>query len=166
MKKITYYCDRCGREIITERYHITITQETDGEPEVIGESYRQDYCYDCMIRTWAHMAPPPKMPKGIIDAQNKPEEIAPENEEIAPEETITEHVPPDPEDMEEPEESVLCELKAMEEKPNGRLTPEQKSQILDMYRHGKKYKQIAELVGTDINNVRSAIHYARTKGII
>lgn len=36
MKKITYYCDRCGRQIITERYHITITQETDGEPEVIA----------------------------------------------------------------------------------------------------------------------------------
>ena len=122
MKRITYYCDRCGRQIITERYHITITQETDGEPEVIGESYRQDYCYDCMANTWRHMAPPPDMPKGIIDVQNKPEEIAPE-ETIDLSEKTDKTI--DPEDAEEPEESVLCELKAMEEKPKGRLTPEQ-----------------------------------------
>lgn len=153
MKRIIYTCDRCGKEIPDDRYHITITRETADEPELIGESCYQDYCLECMTATMVYLQ--------IVEI---------EKEQVAPEETIDMSEKTDktidPEDIEEPEESVLCELKAMEEKPSGRLTPEQKNQILDMYRHGKKYKQIAELVGTDINKVRSAIHYARTKGII
>ncbi len=153
MKRIIYTCDRCGKEIDADRYHITITRETADEPELIGESCYQDYCLECMTAAMVYLQ--------IVEI---------EEEQVAPEETIDLSAKTDktidPEDIEEPEESVLCELKAMDEKPKGRLTPEQKSQILDMYRHGKKYKQIAELVGTDINRVRSAIHYARTKGII
>lgn len=153
MKRIIYTCDRCGAEISGDRYHITITRETADEPELIGESCYQDYCLECMTAAMVYLQ--------IAEI---------EEEQVAPEETIDLSAKTDnkidPEDTEEPEESVLCELKAMDEKPSGRLTPEQKNQILDMYRHGKKYKQIAEIVGTDINKVRSAIHYARTKGII
>ena len=153
MKRIIYTCDRCGKEIPDDRYHITITRETADEPELIGESCYQDYCQECMTATMVYLQ--------IAEI---------DEEQVAPEETIELSEKTDnkidPEDVEEPEESVLCELKAMEEKPSGRLTPEQKNQILDAYRHGKKYKQIAEIVGTDINKVRSAIHYARTKGII
>ena len=153
MKRIIYTCDRCGKEIPDDRYHITITRETADEPELIGESCYQDYCQECMTATMVYLQ--------IAEI---------DEEQVAPEETIELSEKTDnkidPEDVEEPEESVLCELKAMEEKPSGRLAPEQKNQILDAYRHGKKYKQIAEIVGTDINKVRSAIHYARTKGII
>lgn len=155
MKRIIYTCDRCGKEIPDDRYHITITRETADEPELIGESCYQDYCLECMTSTMAYLQ--------IVDAEFVEEQVAPE-ETIELSEKTDNKI--DPEDVEEPEESVLCELKAMDEKPKGRLTPEQKNQILDAYRHGKKYKQIAELVGTDINKVRSAIHYARTKGII
>ena len=158
MKRIIYTCDRCGKEIPDDRYHITITRETADEPELIGESCYPDYCYYCMVDISVYMS--------VMQKDSLPDKP----EEIAPEETIDLSAKTDnkidPEDVEEPEESVLCELKEMEEKPKGRLTPEQKSQILDAYRHGKKYKQIAEIVGTDINKVRSAIHYARTKGII
>lgn len=155
MKRIIYTCDRCGKEITGDRYHITITRETADKPELIGESCYQDYCLECMTSTMAYLQ--------IVDAEFVEEQVAPE-ETIELSEKTDNKI--DPEDVEEPEESVLCELKAMDEKPKGRLTPEQKNQILDAYRHGKKYKQIAELVGTDINKVRSAIHYARTKGII
>ena len=153
MKRIIYTCDRCGKEIPDDRFHITITKETADEPELIGESCYQDYCQECMTAAMVYLQ----------IAEIKEEQVAPE-ETIELSEKTDKTI--DQEDMEEPEESVLCELKAMDEEPKGRLTPEQKNQILDMYRHGKKYKQIAELVGTDINKVRSAIHYARTKGII
>lgn len=153
MKRIIYTCDRCGREIPDDRYHITITRETADEPELIGESCYQDYCHECMTATMVYLQ--------IAEI---------DEEQVAPEETIdlSEKTDKtiDPEDTEEPEESVLCELKAMEEKPNGRLTPEQKSQILDAYRHGKSYSMIAEIVGVDISKVKNALHYAKVRGII
>lgn len=173
MKRIIYTCDRCGKEIPDDRYHITITRETADEPELIGESCYQDYCLECMAATMAHLR--------LVDnysinnqnpAQNKqdPAHEDPEETEIAPEETIDLSAKTDKtidqEDMEEPEESVLCELKAMDEKPSGRLTPEQKNQIFDAYRHGKSYSMIAEIVGVDISKVKNALHYARVRGII
>lgn len=152
MKRIIYTCDRCGKEIDADRYHITICKEIPaGEPELIGNSADRDYCQGCMEDAVSFLV------TGFLDCKT---------ETVAPEETITEHVPPDPEDIEEPEESVLCELKAMEEKPKGRLTSEQKNQILDAYRHGKSYSKIAEIVGVDISKVKNALHYARVRGII
>lgn len=153
MKRIIYTCDRCGKEIPDDRYHITITRETADEPELIGESCYQDYCLECMTATMVYLQ--------IVEI---------EKEQVAPEETIDLSEKTDnsidPEDIEEPEESVLCELKAMEEKPSGRLTPEQKNQIFDAYRHGKSYSMIAEIVGVDISKVKNALHYARVRGII
>ena len=153
MKRIIYTCDRCGKEIPDDRFHITITRETADEPELIGESCYQDYCLECMTAAMVYLQ--------IVEI---------EKEQVAPEETIdlSEKTDKtiDPEDMEEPEESVLCELKAMEEKPSGRLTPEQKNQIFDAYRHGKSYSMIAEIVGVDISKVKNALHYARVRGII
>lgn len=153
MKRIIYTCDRCGKEIPDDRYHITITRETADEPELIGESCYQDYCHECMTAAMVYLQ--------IAEI---------EEEQIAPEETIdlSEKTDKtiDPEDIEEPEASVLCELKAMEEKPSGRLTPEQKNQIFDAYRHGKSYSMIAEIVGVDISKVKNALHYARVRGII
>lgn len=158
MKRIIYTCDRRGKEIPDDRYHITITRETADEPELIGESCYPDYCYDCMVSVSVYMSVMPK-----DSPQDKPEEIAPEETIDLLEKPDTF---PDPEDMEDPEESVLCELKAMEEKPKGRLTPEQKNQIFDAYRHGKSYSMIAEIVGVDISKVKNALHYARVRGII
>ena len=145
MKRIIYTCDRCGKEIPDDRYHITITRETSDEPELIGESCYQDYCQECMTAAMVYLQ--------IAEI---------DEEQVAPEETIelSEKTDKtiDPEDMEEPEESVLCELKEMEEKPKGRLTPEQKNQIFDAYRHGKSYSMIAEIVGVDISKVKNALH--------
>lgn len=156
MKRIIYTCGRCGKEITADRYHITICKEIPaGEPELIGNSADRDYCQGCMEDAVSFLV------TGFLDC--KAETVAPE-ETIDLSEKTDKTI--DPEDVEEPEESVLCELNAMEEKPKGRLTPEQKDQIFDAYRHGKSYSKIAEIVGVDISKVKNTLHYAKVRGII
>ena len=163
MKRIIYTCDRCGKEITAERYHITICKEIPaGEPELIANSADRDYCYLCMAEIAVYMDTVPS----IVPVR---EQIAPENEEIAPEETITEHVPPDPEDMEEPEESVMCELREAEAEQRKRrkwLDPEIRDRIIELFNSGEGVLVIAGRLGVDRKAVYNVIHRARKKGLV
>lgn len=158
MKRIIYTCDRCGKEIDADRYHITICKEVPaGEPELIGNSADRDYCYDCMVDISVYMS---VMPKGSLP--DKPEEIAPE-------ETITEHVPPDPEDMEEPEESVMCELREADAEQRKRrkwIDPEIRDRIIELFDSGEGVLVIAGRLGIDRKTVYNVINRARKKGLV
>jgi len=170
MKRIIYTCDRCGKEITAERYHITICKEIPaGEPELIANSADRDYCYLCMAEIAVYMDTVPSIVPVREQIAPENEEIAPENEEIAPEETITEHVPPDPEDMEEPEESVMCELREAEAEQRKRrkwLDPEIRDRIIELFNSGEGVLVIAGRLGVDRKAVYNVIHRARKKGLV
>lgn len=160
MKRIIYTCDRCGKEIDADRYHITICKEIPaGEPELIGNSADRDYCYDCMVNVSVYMS---VMPKNSNEPHGNPEEIAPE-------ETITTYVPPDPEDMEEPEESVMCELREMDAEQRKRrkwLKPETRDKIIELYNNGANATDISLVLGVDKKNVYNVVQRAKEKGLI
>lgn len=176
MKRIIYTCDRCGKEIPDDRYHITITRETADEPELIGESCYQDYCLECMTATMAHLR--------LVDnysinnqnpVQNKqdPAHEDPEETEIAPEETIDLSAKTDktidPEDIEEPEASVLWELKEMDEKPkrsySKRVNPETRDRIIELHKNGESIPLIAGRLGVERKLVTNVLYNARKKGL-
>ena len=170
MKRIIYTCDRCGKEIPDDRYHITITRETADEPELIGESCYQDYCQECMTATMAYLR---LVDPHYADDVPKETEIAPEETEIAPEETIDllekADTSPDPEDAEEPEESVLWELKEMDEKPkrsySKRVNPEIRDRIIELHKNGESIPLIAGRLGVERKLVTSVLYNARKKGL-
>lgn len=155
MKRIIYTCDRCGKEIDADRYHITICKEIPaGEPELIGNSADRDYCQSCMKDAVSFLV------TGFLDC---------ETEEIAPEETITEHVPPDPEDMEEPEESVMCELREMDAEQRKRrkwIDPKVRDKIIELFNSGEGVLVIAGRLGVDRKAVYNVINRARKKGLV
>lgn len=161
MKRIIYTCDRRGKEIPDDRYHITITRETADEPELIGESCYPDYCYDCMVSVSVYMSVMPK-----DSPQDKPEEIAPEETIDLLEKADTF---PDPEDMEDPEESVLWELKEMDEKPkrsySKRVNPETRDRIIELHKNGESIPLIAGRLGVERKLVTSTLYNARKKGL-
>lgn len=156
MKRIIYTCDRCGKEIPDDRFHITITRETADEPELIGESCYQDYCQECMTATMVYLQ--------IAEI---------EEEQVAPEETIelSEKTDKtiDPEDMEEPEESVLWELKEMDEKPkrsySKRVNPETRDRIIELHKNGESIPLIAGRLGVERKLVTNVLYNARKKGL-
>ena len=156
MKRIIYTCDRCGKEIPDDRFHITITRETADEPELIGESCYQDYCLECMTAAMVYLQ--------IVEI---------EKEQVAPEETIdlSEKTDKtiDPEDMEEPEESVLCELKEMDEKPkrsySKRVNPETRDRIIELHKNGESIPLIAGRLGVERKLVTNVLYNARKKGL-
>lgn len=155
MKRIIYTCDRCGKEIDADRYHITICKEIPaGEPELIGNSADRDYCRGCMEDAVSFLV------TGFLDC--KPEEIAPE-------ETITEHVPPDPEDMEEPEESVMCELREADAEQRKRrkwIDPKTRDAIIEMHKNGLAARDISATLGIEKRIVYNTIQHAKEKGLI
>lgn len=155
MKRIIYTCDRCGKEIDADRYHITICKEVPaGEPELIGNSADRDYCQGCMEDAVSFLV------TGFLDYKT---------ETVAPEETITEHVPPDPEDMEEPEESVMCELQEMDAEQRKRrkwIDPEIRDRIIELFNSGEGVLVIAGRLGIDRKTVYNVINRARKKGLV
>lgn len=156
MKRIIYTCDRCGKEIPDDRYHITITRETADEPELIGESCYQDYCQGCMTAALIYL---------------RSQEI--EEEQVAPEETIelSEKTDKtiDTDDMEEPEASVLWELKEMDEKPkrsySKRVNPETRDRIIELHKNGESIPLIAGRLGVERKLVTNVLYNARKKGL-
>ena len=157
MKRIIYTCDRCGKEIDADRYHITICKEIPaGEPELIGNSADRDYCQSCMKDAVSFLV------TGFLDC---------ETETVAPEETITEHVPPDPEDMEEPEESVMCELWEMaaevdKKRRAERIKPELRDRIIELCKNGVAPREISATLGVEKRIVYNTIQHAKEKGLI
>lgn len=156
MKRIIYTCDKCGKEITADRYHITICQEVPaGEPELIGDSADRDYCVTCMRAAAAFL----RMP-------------SPDHDEVVQEEVIDlsekSGKSVDPEDKEEPEDETLWALKEMGEQPKpGRrriVSQTVRGKILEMYKAGKKPKEIADALGIQKKDVYNTIYRAKEAG--
>lgn len=156
MKRIIYTCDRCGKEIPDDRFHVTITKETADEPELIGESCYQDYCQECMTAAMVYLQ----------IAEIKEEQVAPE-ETIELSEKTDKTI--DQEDMEEPEESVMCELREAEAEQRKRrkwIDPEIRDRIIELFNSGEGVLVIAGRLGVDRKAVYNVIHRARKKGLV